>query len=371
MAEDTPIVLRRVGEPWRRPPVGSYPNERGLQELLVESPTLIPGVGPAAAVDELHLPDGGSVDIVAVEPSGAVTLVECKLAANSEVRRAVVGQILSYAAALWQLPYDQLDSRFHQRAGLSLSDAVEQVANEQESGWDAEEFRRAVADNLAVGSFRLFIAVDVITDELKRIVEYLNTHTTSELEVLALELAYVTDDGLEILLPRTHGMETARIKWAGASRSKPNWSVDDVFTKLDELCSVEGVAAVRQLYDDVLARGGKVYTGKGSYPTLSAYLEFNGELRAVWAVYADPSGPTAPRISLNFGSWRKSLDDEALEAITSHLERSEVLAPVLTSVRGVGFDTYMSVRIDDQLAQGGTVATIIEALDPFLPPRTV
>ena len=49
---------------------------------------------------------------------------------------------------------------------------------------DEEEFRAAVDDNLQSGSMRLIIATDEITDELKRIVSYLNSHTTTNVEVL-------------------------------------------------------------------------------------------------------------------------------------------------------------------------------------------
>ncbi len=51
-------------------------------------------------MDELGIPDTGSVDIALVEPAGLITLVECKLRANPEIRRAVLGQIMAYAANL-------------------------------------------------------------------------------------------------------------------------------------------------------------------------------------------------------------------------------------------------------------------------------
>lgn len=71
-------LMRRDGAAGQSPAVNAYDNERALQDLLVESPELIPGVGPASAVEELQLPSGGSVDLVVVSPDGDVTLVECK-----------------------------------------------------------------------------------------------------------------------------------------------------------------------------------------------------------------------------------------------------------------------------------------------------
>ena len=122
--DETRIVLRRPGGSWRQPDVSSYTNEKGLQQILLETPTLVPGVGPAAAVEEMTFPNGGTVDIAIVEPSGAITLIECKLAKNAELKRAVVGQIMSYAAAAWRAIYEEFDQWFSQRLGSPLAAAV-------------------------------------------------------------------------------------------------------------------------------------------------------------------------------------------------------------------------------------------------------
>ncbi len=42
----------------------------------------------------------GYADLVAVEPSGRLVVVEMRLSRNAEARRAVVAQILTYAAHL-------------------------------------------------------------------------------------------------------------------------------------------------------------------------------------------------------------------------------------------------------------------------------
>lgn len=78
--------------------------------------------------------------------------------------------------------------------------------------FDEEEFRAAVDDNLRSGSMRLIIATDEITDELKRIVSYLNSHTTTNVEFLALEMRRAVDEGVEVLLPAIYGEESAREK---------------------------------------------------------------------------------------------------------------------------------------------------------------
>ena len=51
-------------------------------------------------VDQIAISVTGYVDLVAVDSDGNITLVECKLASNQEIRRSVIGQIFAYAAGL-------------------------------------------------------------------------------------------------------------------------------------------------------------------------------------------------------------------------------------------------------------------------------
>lgn len=44
----------------------------------------------------------GQADVCIIGPGGDITVVECKLASNSERRRMVIGQVLDYASAIWQ-----------------------------------------------------------------------------------------------------------------------------------------------------------------------------------------------------------------------------------------------------------------------------
>jgi hypothetical protein len=78
--------------------------------------------------------------------------------------------------------------------------------------WDAETFRAAVEENLTAGAFHLLFAVDSITPELKDVVEYLNDHMGDEVSVLALQLRYVGDGDVEIVVPDLYGSKAVRKK---------------------------------------------------------------------------------------------------------------------------------------------------------------
>jgi hypothetical protein len=67
-----------------------------------ETPQILPLAGDPRLVvvgKEVGL-GNGYADIVAVEPSGRLAVLEFKLSRNAEARRAVVAQVLTYAAHL-------------------------------------------------------------------------------------------------------------------------------------------------------------------------------------------------------------------------------------------------------------------------------
>src|SRR5262249_55877188 len=150
----------------------------------------------------------------------------------------------------------------------------DQVRSLSVDEWDETAFRATVTNNLDMGRFRLVIVVDELTDELKRIVLYLNQHTGDALQVLALELGYIADKDIEILVPKTYGEESAQPKAAGARR---RWTEETVFAKLAACCSPEGMAATRSLYAWFKERGAQLYWSNGSLAWVSAQFPIGGK----------------------------------------------------------------------------------------------
>ncbi|HEX2029173.1 MAG TPA: hypothetical protein VHF25_14360 [Nitriliruptorales bacterium] len=363
MSDEARVLVRREGRGWRLPAVTRYRNERELQDLMMDAPALIPGVSSAAVADELHLPGTGSVDILMVEPTGALTLVECKLADNPEIRRAVVGQIFAYAGAMWRMSYDDLDRAFASRAGHSLADAVAELVVDEVT-WEEESFRTAVGSNLADGRFRLVIAVDAVTDELKSIIEFLNVHTDSGVELLGLELAYLADEGLEMLLPRTHGSEAARLKTraVGASRT---WGRPELLAALTELVNPQASAAVAKLLDRWQQWDGRFAWGTGAYPSVSGHFTASGTGVSAWSIYADPAGAGAPRISINFGSLRKLLDRHELAAMRDRLSQLPGVAERLADVADHDYNRHPTVQLTVAV-QSGLIDELLAALEAYV-----
>ena len=149
-----PKLLFRTSknEVWRELQATSYADEAALEELLRKSPELLPGAaaGPVAVVTQLTVPSVGTADMVVVDRAAAITIVECKLRANPEVRRWVVGQVFSYAAGLWELSVPDFDRLWQARAGTSL---LTRFLSGESGEEDSETFRRQLGENLkSVGS---------------------------------------------------------------------------------------------------------------------------------------------------------------------------------------------------------------------------
>jgi hypothetical protein len=201
------------------------------------------------------VPAVGQADVVVVSADGEITIVECKLAKNAEIRRWVIGQAFSYAAGLWRLGYEELEQAFAAR-GADLT-----VPLTNDSDWDQAVFRDAVAENLTEGAFRLVIAVDQITDELKRTVVYINRHTVPQLRLLALELRYAVDEGVEILLPEIYGEESADDKGPGGVKRR--WDEASFLRELESKRDQSEAEVARELLEWARVQTSSIFWGSG------------------------------------------------------------------------------------------------------------
>ncbi len=355
------LLIRKKGDAaWHAPQVTAYSDEQALQTLIAQSPDLLPGTAgqEMAVVTELAVPLIGYVDVVGVDPEGNITLVECKLKANPEIRRQIVGQVLAYAAGLWTLSYEAFDQAFAARYGAPLAQAVAALKTE---GWDEEAFRTAVADNLARGRFRLVIAIDEITDELKRIVLYLNQHTVADLQMLALELGYVADEGVEVLVPNVYGEESNQSKTGGASR---RWDKQSVFAALAEYGSPMGVQVAQRLYGFANDRGATFYYNDGPWPAVTAQFLLGGKQVSAFGIYPYAGGKSS--LAINFEYLLRYFSPQALSQLADRLRTIPGVAARYAHLEQAGFRKRPSLSIDQILTQPGAVETVEDAIDDLL-----
>ncbi len=351
------FLVRRDGQAWHEPLSTTYDGEKTLQDLVRAEPTLLPGRGAAAVADEFWIPDVGSVDLLTVGGSGEITLVECKLRANSETRRAIVGQLFAYASGLWEMSWSAFASTFERRVGVGVESAVEKAMGVEV---DPDDLRESITRRLADGEFRLVLCVDEITSELRRIVQYLNQHTQPSVSVLALELQYTRDGDIEILVPRFYGEEASEEK---AKQSKNGgWTEESFRRELDQRTG----GTVRAFIERLLAHGSQnghhAFWGSGKTPGMSYYYELDGVPTSVWALYLREGGPT---VSLSLGSVSKTRPDKA-SAWLQAMKTEPGLARALNGVDDQSLNKYPGLRIGELLDREDTGVVFFAALDALI-----
>lgn len=192
-----------------------FDDEGHLRDLLARFPELVlagRGDGERRPVwtigREVPVPSG-SIDVLLLDGDGGVWVVETKLAKSSEVKKQVVGQVLSYAADIATWTAEDLVAR----ASPHLGDLTERIDASLGVGRGQEVLERA-AERLAAGDLTALVVVDELNTVLRRLVEFVNRYALFEL--LALQVQVVTHAGARLFFPTVVG-EVATPKAVKAS----------------------------------------------------------------------------------------------------------------------------------------------------------
>jgi hypothetical protein len=189
---------------WRPVAPAGFTAEKALHEAVFAAPDLLPLAGsPRLAVlgKEVSL-GSGYADVMAVELSGRPVLIEVKLAANAEARRAVVAQILAYAAALQELSLERLEVLLAPHLGrLGYVDVFAAASAAAQAPLDSDAFGAALEASLESGEFRLVLVLDEAPAELVRLVGYFDRVAPAVLIDLVAVAAFEID-GRRILVPQ-------------------------------------------------------------------------------------------------------------------------------------------------------------------------
>ncbi len=201
----TPI-WQSDGIAWQLLAPEGFPNEAALHGLVEDAPQTLPLAGsPSLVILGREVALGHNrADLIAMERSGRIVVIEIKLAYSAEARQAVIAQILTYAAYLRGMDVttferDILGDDLWKRNYESLAHAAE--VNDQEGAYDPETFAEELAVSLAEGHFRLVIVLDEAPEELTRLVGYLGSVADKLLIDLITVSAY-TIGKTQIIVPQ-------------------------------------------------------------------------------------------------------------------------------------------------------------------------
>ena len=236
------ILFRKNGSDWTSPEGSGYASEDQLQALISDFPELLPGVSAESYVCREFVTDSGPIDNVIINAKdGSITLVECKLARNPEVRRKIIGQIIDYAASLSTLSFEDFHQRWKDRGGVDLT-SIETAKG---------PLSLSVTTNLELSQFTLLLAVDEINEPLKQMVVYFNKKTDATTRVALIELARHSVGEIEILIPQTFGYEALKPQVDAYEQRNP-WTKEEFAAWLltNEPSSLTKFEAVMKTLED-------------------------------------------------------------------------------------------------------------------------
>lgn len=392
------MLIRRPGQAWHQiQPV--LHDERALQTLLAQSPGLLPSPGPGelAVAANFKLGTTGSLDLLGVGVDGRIVLVECGRQ-EGPGRRPMGGAALAVAAGLWRAPFEEFDAAFSSRAGVSLPEAAATLAQAAGVAFDESRFREAVTATLAGGNFLLVLAVDSVSDEVRRVVSYLNGGARPGLSAVALGLRYLAEDDFEILFPTVYRGETAAPETVPAATAPPRPAAaaatspvsrplttapepapappaapaepamsdaegeKALFDALSEACLPAAVESVRRLYDVARMRGKELQWGQGEHPSVTAVFEIDGQPVGVWSCYTD----LKPSFVINFEWLVPHVPTAALEKLAEGLGQLQSVPERLAGLSDAGYRRRLALAVNAVLAQPGAADVIARAIDGLL-----
>lgn len=219
--------------------------EDGLQTLIEDYPGIIPGrqiVQGSGAPPRFMLlcremsVGGWALDFLLVDQFAVPTLLEAKLVENPESRRAVVGQIIEYAANAAENWLNgklfEKSSSYYAKKGLDLEESIKHFTEDEDMSADA--FFEQIEQNLNQGKMRLIIATDNLRPEVRKVIEYLNAETRN-IEVLGLEISFYGDDESAVLVPTVVGQtQIAAAKMRGVENTT-KWEYPLLIEEYDKL----------------------------------------------------------------------------------------------------------------------------------------
>ncbi len=312
-------ILIRGGEKekWQVVESAAYGAEENLQRLLAEEPSLVSlseeDEGSAVlvgAIREFPL-DIGSIDILAFTARGDVAVIECKLASNAEIKRKVISQVFEYGANLWHMSYEDLDQRVLMKTGKNLVDFVRGAVDDPD--WSEESFRANIAASLQDGNFRMMIVVDEMSEDLGRIVSFVNSAGNPAFSLAALEMRRFRHRDSEMLVPHIYGLVDKQRDQASASIRK-KWDEASYLQDVKMRLKPPVAAIVADLLEWSKINADSIGFGSGGASgSFMFYLERDGNRGSVFSVYSNGL------LSIHFAFMKRIRKEEGIGAFSSRI----------------------------------------------------
>lgn len=216
--------------------------EVDLQDLLRDYPRLL--LAPVPDYQDRQIwtigyevgSRAGSIDLLCLDSTGEVWVVETKLAKNPEAKKQVVGQVLAYASVVATWTEDRLEAVAQDYLGEPL---VEYLAD-QLGVEETEDLIGKAVEKLRQGDITALVVLDELNPVLQRVVEFVNAHSVFEL--LALTVSLTEHNGTRFVIPAVTGA-------SGSKAVSSTGRSDESLEELMEAASEEFLEVFDRLHD--------------------------------------------------------------------------------------------------------------------------
>lgn len=164
----------------------SYATEQELEDIIAANPYLLLGENEpelSLIAGQVNLPGSGIADLLFLDASGRLTVVEVKLLRNAESRRVVVGQVFDYVSTLADRTLFEID----EMTGGSLETALREFGDPDADAGSYEALRRGCSTSLRAGDVRVAVVMDDAPDELVRIMSFMNDHSDLDVRLITVQ----------------------------------------------------------------------------------------------------------------------------------------------------------------------------------------
>ena len=345
-----------------------FDNEKLLQDVLEKFPEFIAlddlgVVEPFIVIGREVETPAGYIDVLCIDGDGVLTVIETKLARNSQIRREVIGQVLEYVGQLskWtahnviQAANKYFKSVSNQET-LKYNYLFELISGPDQDGeLELEQMYELINSNLRKGRIKVVIASDVIPDTLKDTVTFINSFSNFDIYVLQIQ-SYVKDE-LKIFAPAVFGY-TSKVN-TGVHAEKVLWDEDKFFKYLES--SEDDVEnTIKSLYEFCLEHGSGIRWGTGKVSaSFSMLAERNGLTATVFsASYSESSS----YISVNFGTLKRLFSNDELNSLRLDLNQ---LSGVDFPEHAITDGRYPTISLD-KLEGSNNLESFTAAIKSFL-----
>ena len=184
--------------------------------------------------------------------------------------------------------------------------------------WVDPEALAALDENLERGRINLCLAVDLIDDDLRRLIEYLNLVSVDDVRVTALQLRYARHGDLEILIPTSFGAELAERANLKSKRDPWTWT-----EFIESLASIEDRSFAEEIHTRVeqfekAGTHGPLWFG--TKPGGGVFVHISGQRYAPFQLWRSGTGEL--RVFGNWTSWPHLKNDERFAGLATLLGQS-------------------------------------------------